>query len=161
MIGKWNGAGTNFSEEDRILSKKLGFNVYVEFLSYGNKNNLIKSFEGDGVQAFIPNGGNIIADGATYLDRKTGKMYKCVKQADDMIVLEQTPPAPPFEAIDVSSTAEELINHNLGRYPIVQTLLSVSGGYEQIEAMVLHQDENNVKVSFNEPFTGKIILTYT
>lgn len=71
-----------------------------------------------------------------------------------VLVAEQGPPGPrgmPFLFRQVSESAEWLIAHNLGHYPLVS--VSDSAG-SVLLAQVNNIDVNNLTVSFNLPITG-------
>lgn len=51
----------------------------------------------------------------------------------------------------LSPLAEWVINHNLGRRPLVA--VTTTGGVE-VEANIIHQSENQARVYFEQPFSG-------
>lgn len=57
-----------------------------------------------------------------------------------------------FEFDQPTPSAEWIINHNLGWEPLV-AVLSVGG--EEVEAQVLHQSDNQVRVYFATPLAGR------
>ncbi len=56
-------------------------------------------------------------------------------------------------SIPVTHTLEEVIEHNLGKKPSVQ-ILDEHGN--KCIADIQHIDQNNIKISFNNHFTGKV-----
>jgi hypothetical protein len=58
------------------------------------------------------------------------------------------------EHLQSSASAEWVVNHNLGRPPIVE--VQTLGGVT-VEAQVVHVSDNQFRVYFNQPQTGKAI----
>lgn len=65
------------------------------------------------------------------------------------------PGATTYDHIQFSSNAEWVVNHNLGRLVSVTVLNS---GSVEVEAEVLQVSENQTRIYFNLPQTGKALV---
>lgn len=67
------------------------------------------------------------------------------------------PPGPPSDYLEfaqVSPSTEWIVNHNFGKIPIIQV---ISPGGIMVETEIFHQSENQTRIYFNTPQTGKAI----
>lgn len=61
-----------------------------------------------------------------------------------------------YQQVFSSASNSWVVNHNLNRYPSSVTILSPGGS--EVEAEISHVSVNQLIVSFNVPFAGRVVI---